>query len=207
MTTGDERFNGRFWEAMERLVMPRLGSAPAIVDLGCGTGLLLREMAALRPMAKVAGIDIEPWVIERASEAEFEVAEAFFVVHDLQAGPTPIGDGSASLVVASAILHALDDPLMVLADVRRMLTPGGTFVLYDWFRRPIDEYMAARPGDGSEDDAGARLSRFRLWPAHNKYTLDDWRWLLDQGGFDLIGEDLPHPNFHLFVAAPKAKAS
>ena len=204
MQPNDERFNPAFWEVMGQLVFPRLGTAPNIVDLGCGTGLLLRELAARYPRATITGIDIEPWVVERASEAEFEAAEAFFVVHDLQAGPTPVGDGAASLVVASALLHMLDDPLMVLADIRRMLAAGATFVLYDWFRRPIAEYMAPRPGESSEDAATALTGRFRLWPAHNKYSLEDWRWLLEQGGFDIAGEERPHPNFHLFVATPKA---
>jgi trans-aconitate methyltransferase len=203
MQPNDERFNPAFWADMGQLVSPRLGTAPSIVDLGCGIGLFLREMATRYPTATVTGIDIEPWVVEHASEAEFEVAEAFFVVHDLQADPTPVGGGAASLVVASALVHMLDDPLMVLNDVRRMLIPSGTFVLYDWFKRPIAEYMAARSDETNEDTDAARAGRFRLWPAHNKYTVDDWRWLLEQGGFDIRGDERPHPNFHMFVATPQ----
>ncbi|MBI1726845.1 MAG: methyltransferase domain-containing protein [Candidatus Rokubacteria bacterium] len=37
----------------------------------------------------------------------------------------------------SSVLHVVDEPLPVLAEIRRVLAPGGIFLLHDWVRQPL----------------------------------------------------------------------
>ena len=42
------------------------------------------------------------------------------------------------------MLHVVDEPLPVLAEIRRVLTPAGLFLLHDWIRQPLPAYLAWR---------------------------------------------------------------
>ena len=91
-----------------------------VIDLGCGTGL---AGAAFAGNAKeMIGIDLSPRMIERARAsghyAELEVAE---IVDGLRRRP----DGSADLILAADVLIYLHDLAPVLAEVTRVLMPGG----------------------------------------------------------------------------------
>jgi len=90
------------------------------IDLGCGTGLAGAAFAA--QTAEMIGIDLSPRMIERARAsghyAELEVAE---IVDGLRCQPA----ASADLIVAADVLIYLHDLAPVLAEVARVLVPGG----------------------------------------------------------------------------------
>lgn len=90
------------------------------IDLGCGTGLAGAAFAGCT--AEIIGIDLSPRMIGRARAtghyAELEVAE---VVDGLHRRP----DGSADLILAADVLIYLHDVVPVLAEVTRVLRPGG----------------------------------------------------------------------------------
>jgi hypothetical protein len=39
----------------------------------------------------------------------------------------------------------------------------------------------------------------RLFPMHAKYTVDNWRWLLGQCGFNILAVDALHGRFQMFL--------
>ena len=92
------------------------------IDLGCGTGLAGAAFAACT--AEMIGIDLSPRMIERARAggfyAELEVAE---IIDGLQRR----ADASADLILAADVLIYLHDLAPVLAEVVRVLAPGGLF--------------------------------------------------------------------------------
>jgi SAM-dependent methyltransferase len=102
----------------------------------------------------------------------------------------------------SSVLHVLDEPLPVLTEIRRVLAPGGTFLLNDWIRQPLETYLAWRRDTMGESEAECLTRGFRLFPAHNKYTPGDWQWLLARAGFALRGQAQLRPSHVIFVAAP-----
>jgi len=73
-------------------------------------------------------------------------------------------------------------------------------LLYDWIRRPLTAYLAWRRDVLQESPAEINRRGFRLFPVHNKYTADDWRWLLAEAGFRIRAETQPRPSHRLFVA-------
>ena len=198
--TYPERFGESFWTYFTAQVGRFLPSRPVIIDLGCGPGLFLQDLARRYPQATLYGYDVTPAMIAHAKALDWPAAPPTLALHDVTADALPLSAGSVHLVTMMSVLHLFDDPLTVLAELRRLLAPGGLFVLRDWIRRPLQEYLARRQASFNEETGLGRQRGFRLFPVHNKYTVEDWEWLLAEAGFH-IRSRLPMPPTHqLFVA-------
>ena len=205
VSSHEERHDDAFRSFFDTHVSPSLPARPTIADLGCGPGLFLRDLSRRFPGAALYGYDLTPAMITYAQE---EVAYAgpkpTLAVHDLTAQPVPLADGSLHLINMTAILHLLDEPLPILAEVRRLLAPEGIFFLNDWERAPLTEYLDSRV-EGEGEERQASLARwFRLFPVHNKYTTEDWQWLLAEAGFAVRQTASLRANFRVFVTTPMA---
>jgi ubiquinone/menaquinone biosynthesis C-methylase UbiE len=114
-----------------------------VLDAGCGSGPL---SAALRAKgAIVTGFDSSSAMVELARQRLGE--NAALHVADLSQ-PLPFADGAFDDVVASLVLHYLRDWMEPLAELRRVLTPGGRLILsvnhpliYKWIN-PSADYFA-----------------------------------------------------------------
>jgi len=121
-------------QAMRRRLIRRLLGAnaasqdSAILDIGCGSGDLLAEMARHFPEAAFAGCDLsESGLVETA----IKLPSARLAAFDFSTpGKTP-GDlqGWASHAVCSEVLEHVDDPAVVLANIVPCLKPGGRLVV------------------------------------------------------------------------------
>ncbi|QKZ16264.1 methyltransferase domain-containing protein [Streptomyces chartreusis] len=109
-----------------------------VVDVGCGAGRAVAEMAERGVHA--VGVDPSPWMLaaarERWPEAEFREAGA----EDL-----PFADRSVRGYRADKVFHVLEEPGRAVAEARRILCPGGRIVLVgqDWDAIMIDSDDAA----------------------------------------------------------------
>lgn len=92
-----------------------------VLDLGCGPGVT--TAALVDRGARVTGVDGSAPLLAHARG----LSDAAFVVHDL-ADPLPFPDDGFDLVVSGLVLHYLPDWTAVLAEVARVLRPGGRFV-------------------------------------------------------------------------------
>ncbi|CAM5466937.1 2-methoxy-6-polyprenyl-1,4-benzoquinol methylase, mitochondrial [Streptomyces glaucescens] len=115
-----------------------------ILDAGCGSGPL---SAALRERgAVVTGIDTSAGMVALARQRLGD--DVALHVADLR-DPLPFDDGAFDDVVASLVLHYLEDWELPLAELRRVLRPGGRliasvdhpFVAYT-IREPRPDYFA-----------------------------------------------------------------
>lgn len=116
-----ERWEIAAIDAALRIAAPRADER--LVDLGTGTGLVLRRLAALpgpRPREAV-GVDRSPRMLAGAGAlpAGWSTLEA-----DARAVPLP--DGWADVVTCAYVLHLLgaEERAAVLAEARRLLAPG-----------------------------------------------------------------------------------
>ena len=95
-----------------------------ILDAGCGSGAL---SAALRARgAVVTGFDVSAAMVDLAYSRLGEDAD--LRVADL-AAPLPFADAAFDDVVASLVLHYLEDWAGPLSELRRVLRPGGRLIL------------------------------------------------------------------------------
>jgi len=135
-------------------------------------------------------------------QLSYGAAKATLALHDVATQPLPHAAGSVDLVSMSSVLHVFDEPLPALAEIRRALAPGGIFLLHDWMRQPLSTYLAWRRDVLREGDAESRRRGFRLFAVHNKYTTEDWRWLLAEAGFAIRDETQLRASHRIFVTTP-----
>jgi SAM-dependent methyltransferase len=196
--THPDRYGDAFWEFFTSRVAPSLPARPVMIDVGCGPGLFLRDLGTRYPSASLHGYDVTAAMIDHGRK--LPVAGLTFTLHDVTTQPLPHAAGSVDLVSMSSVLHVIDEPLPVLAEVRRVLAPGGIFLLHDWVRRPLPAYLAWRRDEMKESGPEALRRGFRLFPVHNKYTPDDWRWLLAEAGLTVRDHTQLRPTHQIFVA-------
>jgi 2-polyprenyl-3-methyl-5-hydroxy-6-metoxy-1,4-benzoquinol methylase len=95
------------------------GPGRRVLDLGCRDGALSATYAEGN---EIVGVDADREALAEAEQLGIETHWA-----DLD-DSLPFGDESFDVVVAGELLEHLRDPQRVVADVRRVLRPGGTFV-------------------------------------------------------------------------------
>lgn len=106
-------------------------SEPAVLDLCCGHGAVTQIL--VQRFSNVTGLDASPKAIAGAQKA---VPQAKFVQAFAEA--MPFADGSFDLVHTSMALHEMqpEQRRKILAEVFRILKPGGIFTLID-FHKPL----------------------------------------------------------------------
>jgi ubiquinone/menaquinone biosynthesis C-methylase UbiE len=150
--------HARVIEALER--EPGDPSLP-LLDAGCGTGGLLRRLAQVFPGRALTGVDVAEEAVRRARR---KVPGAALAVGSIAA--LPFGDVRFGAVVSCDVLcHRLVDEAAALAELRRVLAPGGVLVLnlpaHQWLHSAHDRRV----------HNARRYNRARL------------RWALEGAGF------------------------
>lgn len=126
-----ERYMGRW----SRQVAPRfvhwlsLRSGGACVDIGCGTGILTAALLEGAAPSRIVGIDSAPGFLELA-RARVSDPRVTFTQGDALALPEA-GD-AFDLAVSGLVLNFLPDKAAALAEMIRVVRPGGTVGLYVW---------------------------------------------------------------------------
>lgn len=106
-----------FHRARQRTMrgMIRKHGAPPFLDAACGTGLMLRHL----PQGST-GIDINPRNIVRARR---HASVAWLANADMES--LPFDDETFSTIIATEVLEHLPNPEVALAELHRVLKPGG----------------------------------------------------------------------------------
>ncbi|WP_343215207.1 class I SAM-dependent methyltransferase [Falsiroseomonas tokyonensis] len=138
----------------------RPGAAGPVLDAGCGTGGFLLRLAQQLPERPAFGLEYMADAARRAVQKSGRPVTA----GDANALPFPDASFGAAVSI-DVICHAGVDPARGMAELHRVLRPGGTVVLnlpaYEWLR--------------SAHDARVHTAR--------RYTAGSARALLEQAGF------------------------
>lgn len=113
-----------YYERPEMLRLAGEVSGRRILDAGCGSGPLSAALGTKG--ALVTGFDVSAAMVDLARQRLG--ADADLHVADL-AAPLPFNDAEFDDVVASLVLHYLEDWAGPLAELRRVLKPGGRLIL------------------------------------------------------------------------------
>lgn len=108
----------------------------AVVDLACGPGPLLLELAALYPDCKFIGADLSATMLQHLHQqaAARKLNNLTIIQEDIRSLPT-LGDGNVDVVITTSALHHLPDEeslRQVFRRVQTLLRPGGGFYAFDF---------------------------------------------------------------------------
>lgn len=109
-----------FLDRMELRVAAPYVKGKTVLEAGCGTGLILKELATTAK--KAVGVDISEGMLEKAAARGLEV-------HKASVTKLPFSDASFDTVVSFKVLAHVDDLPTALAEMARVTRPGGHLVL------------------------------------------------------------------------------
>jgi SAM-dependent methyltransferase len=108
-----------------------------VADLGAGTGLYTLDLArAVGPGGRVYAVDIIPHFLAHIGRRAAEAGLHNITLVDAARSATDLPSGGVDLVFMCDVFHHLERPAEVLADIRRILRPGGQLVVVDLDRVP-----------------------------------------------------------------------
>jgi len=161
-----------------------------VLELGCGTGVNFARYA--QSVTEVIAVEPEPTLREHAERAAAS-APVPIEVRAGQADHLPLEDASVDEAVASLVLCSVPDADSALAELRRVLRPGGRLHFY--------EHVAAHNRVGR---ALQRAADATFWPRTfgNCHLARDTRGAIERAGFRiehytrlrLIDAEFPHPH-------------
>lgn len=101
-----------------------LAGGHRLLDIGCWNGSFLAQVAGTNLYTSLFGIDLVPGAVSAATDRGIHGS-----VVNLNADPLPFPEASFDAVTMLAVLEHIFDPYMVITEVRRVLKPGGQFIV------------------------------------------------------------------------------
>ncbi|MFN2311865.1 MAG: class I SAM-dependent methyltransferase [Spirochaetia bacterium] len=120
------------------------GAGMRILDLACGTGDLTLALAERFPHAEILGVDLNPDMLAEAkrrlkTSSEISTADRTASVRFIEADMSslPFAENEFTLVTAGYALRNAPNLSQTLAEVRRVLAPGGLLAVLEFSRSPV----------------------------------------------------------------------
>jgi ubiquinone/menaquinone biosynthesis C-methylase UbiE len=107
-------------------------AAGRVIEIGAGTGLSFAHYGDAAE--RVVAIEPDPHMLARAEERAAERGDGLVELRQLDAERLPFADGSFDTAIASLVLCSVASPPAALAELRRVLRPGGTLRFYEHVR-------------------------------------------------------------------------
>ena len=164
--TYDDRW-ARYVEATTARTVSHLAleTGETLLDLGCGTGALLRTAATIP--GRSVGIDVSLPMLQAARSRL--PSDVTLVVGD--AGALPVASCTVDAVVSVSSFHYWPEPAAALQEIGRVLQPRGRLVVTDW----CDDFVGCKLCD--------RWLRFTRRSYHRIYGARECTNLLVRAGF------------------------
>ena len=154
---------------LERLDYVRL-EPRTVLDLGCGTGFALDDLARRYRRARLLGLDFAHGMLARARRRGTWRNRPRLVCADMES--LPIADDSVDLVFSNATLQWADGPERVFAELLRVLRPGGLLMFTTFGPDTLRELRAAW-AEADRSGAGAPAPAPHVSPFLDMHDVGD----------------------------------
>jgi ubiquinone/menaquinone biosynthesis C-methylase UbiE len=115
----------------------KLQGEEAVLDVPCGTGELTQRLTARWPDLRITGVDLSPAMLQQAGRKDKQRRVTWL---EADVSDLPLADRTFDCVICANSFHYFRAPEHALIELRRVLRPGGKFVLLDW----CDDFFACK---------------------------------------------------------------
>jgi ubiquinone/menaquinone biosynthesis C-methylase UbiE len=155
-----------------------------VLDVGTGTAQIPIELGRQSAHMQVVGIDLAAHMLALAEANIRQAGMADRVgVQRCDAKQMPFASGSYAAVISNSIIHHIPEPVLVMAEMVRVLQPGGGLFVRDLLR-PADEASLKRFVQTYAGDANQHQQKMFADSLHAALTLEEVRSLVAGLGFN-----------------------
>ena len=173
----------------------QLESGDRLLDLGCGGGWAVVQLAERFPNLRCSGVDIEPYSVELARSLISE--RGLSQRCDARVGSAEIAEtGAYDVITSFLVVHEIDPKLKAeaFADVVRALKPGGSFLIFDEAYPETDDDLRQMP-----KRFAALAQWYEVTLGNRVNTRSELLQLCQEAGLRVLDEN-SFSRFHIIVA-------
>ena len=149
-----------------------------VLDAGCGTGVVSRELASRLMGGQVFGIDPSPVFLETARKLSVDIQGLTFVDGDCR--NLPYGSEHFDVVVFHTTLSHVPRPEEALKEAFRVLRPGGVLAVFD------GNYTTTTLANGEFDPLQACADAAMAAIVHDRWLIQRLPILVRGAGFSIV---------------------
>ena len=149
----------------------------AVLEVGCGTGVLTRRLAEWPDVGRVVGVDVASALLARAAELAAGLPNVSFEEADARA--LPFADESFEVVVFDSTLSHVPGPEKALAEAFRVLRPHGRLAAFE------GDYATTTVALGANDPLQACVEAMLSGSVHDRWIVRRLPHLARACGFEL----------------------
>lgn len=159
---------------------------PVFLDIGCGPGLLLRDLYQRFSPKKVIGVDLSRDMLKMAEEIlnePLKAGKAQLILQHMQENPTLPGNVDA--IFSSRVLRSFEDQFTIFKSMHRSLKSGGFLIVLDWDRQSLWNYASWM---SRQEDFGDLHPQevMRYHRNFSRYSIEDWAYIVSKTGFSMM---------------------
>ena len=160
--------NRKTHQKLKEIVSDLIGEQDSVLECACGTGFLSAVIA--QKCRKLTATDYSVKMLKRAEKNCHAFDNITYALADITALPYP--DGSFDKVMATNVIHLLDNPLSALHELNRVCREGGTLIIPTYMNKD-----AKGKTSGFASAAGKAGADFK-----RQFTVESYRqFFLDAG--------------------------
>jgi ubiquinone/menaquinone biosynthesis C-methylase UbiE len=162
-----------------------------VLEIGCGRGAGVKVILRQFQAAHVFAIDLDSLQTERARKRLQYKYDGQFTLMLGDAEQLPFDDGSFDAVIDFGVLHHVLDWKRAIAEIRRVLKPGGTFYFEEVTRAALERWL---------------YRKFLRHPTENRFS--EAEFLKEMSNYGMEPERMVHRVFFgdIFIGAAKLRS-